>query len=182
MVEDKRCSYYPVHQWKMDLSAESGWVQTLVEGPSLSFKSCYQENRFPITFSVCLSIISSYLFLVLSASWSSQAALTLLHSLTHSLFFDADSCSPSALCLSSALSHPTQPTFSPGKRLSLSGGQRWRDEWMNGPLSSSASHGARNILAKWTVAALIAVIHIAGVYCINVHWDNLRRSTKTDHI
>lgn len=105
------------------------------------------------TFSACLSIISSYLFLVLSASWSSQAAShSLTHTHTHSTaLWCWQLLAVCAVSASSTLSHPTQPTLRPGKRLCLMG----RDGWMNEPfccnISSAVSQMVRNILARRAV-------------------------------
>lgn len=106
---DVRCYCSSVHPW------------------SLSFKSYYQKNLFRHHISwlplhhFILSSLSSVCFL---------ASHTHTHSHTPPLF-DADSCSPSALCLWAQHYHIRLSPLSVqvNVSLALSDGQRWRDEW-----------------------------------------------------
>lgn len=130
---------------------------------------CHLNPFINRTFSACLSIISSYLFLVLSASWSSQAAShSLTHTHTHSTaLWCWQLLAVCAVSASSTLSHPTQPTLRPGKRLCLMG----RDGWMNEPfccnISSAVSQMVRNILARRAVGCrYLRHAHSVGVYTV----------------
>ncbi len=131
---------------------QSDKAQTVAEDGCCHLNPPINRAYFSITFSVCLSIISSYLLLVCFLVLSDCLSLSLSLSHTHStVLWCWQLLAVCTVSVSSALSHPTQPTLSPGNWLSLMGRDGGMNEWGCCKISSVVSQTVRNILAKGTV-------------------------------